>query len=47
MIALDTVKIPWETAQDFRVNADPLIAKTTSLLTAITPKFVSAFMTDR
>lgn len=45
-VALNTVKIPWEKAKDFRVDAGPLVAKTTSLFTAITPRFVSAFMND-
>jgi hypothetical protein len=43
-IGLNTIKIPWPEANNFHIEADPIIAETESLLKVMTPQFAAAFI---
>jgi len=43
-IALKSTPIAWKSAVDFSIEAEPIVAETTNVLKAISPKFVERFI---
>lgn len=43
-VVFSPIKIPWQTAEDFTLDADAVIKKTKQALEVISPKFIGDFL---